>query len=134
MRKFFLVTLLLVCLSPAGAQTRPGQRAHASLSPEAKALLEEAIGVVCTQAKLDPKSSVAIDEMQARPSLPLHSPEARAGAERAQRLLPTAKELVITSLRQLTTEYGLQSSRSFNQRLRQAIERVNSVKRVRPDM
>jgi len=134
MRKFFLVTLLLVCLSPAGAQTRPGQRAHASLSPEAKELLEQAIGVVCTQAKLDPKSSIAIDEMQARPSLPLHSPEARAGAERAQRLLPVAKELVINSLRQLSTEYGVQKSRYFNLRLTQAIARVNSVKRVRPDM
>jgi len=134
MRKFFLVTLLLVCLSPAGAQTRPGQRAHASLSPEAKALLEQAIGVVCTQAKLDPKSSIAIDEMQARPSLPLHSPEARAGAERAQRLLPVAKELVINSLRQLSTEYGVRKSRYFNLRLTQAIARVNSVKRVRPDM
>ena len=76
------------------------------MSPEAKALLEDAIGVVCTQAKLDPKSSIAIDEMQARPSLPVTSPEARAGAERAQRLLPIAKDLVISSLRQLTTEYG----------------------------
>lgn len=134
MRKIFLVTLLLVCLSPAGAQNKPGQRAHASMSPEAKALLEQAIGVVCTQAKLDPKSSIAIDEMQSRPSLPLHSPEARAGAERAQRLLPVAKELVINSLRQLSTEYGVQKSRSFNIRLTQAIARVNSVRRVRPDM
>ncbi len=66
-------------------------RVRASMSAEAKALVEEAIGVVCTQAKLDPKSSVAIDEMQARPSLPVQSPEARAGAERAQRLLPLAK-------------------------------------------
>ncbi|HEY4424688.1 MAG TPA: hypothetical protein VGN10_10795 [Pyrinomonadaceae bacterium] len=132
MKKIFLVTLLLVCLSPAAAQT--GQRAHASMSPEAKALLEQAIGVVCTQAKLDPKSSIAIDEMQSRPSLPLHSPEARAGAERAQRLLPVAKELVINSLRQLSTEYGVQKSRNFNLRLSQAIARVNSVKRVRPDM
>jgi hypothetical protein len=72
--------------------------------------------------------------MQSRPSLPLHSPEARAGAERAQRLLPVAKELVISSLRQLSTEYGVQKSRSFNLRLTQAIGRVNSVKRVRPDM
>jgi hypothetical protein len=132
-RSFALTAVVLIAFSAAFAQTKP-THAHASMSPEAKALLEDAIGIVCTQAKLDPKSSVAIDEMQARPSLPLHSPEARAGAERAQRLLPTAKELVITSLRQLTTEYGLQSSRSFNQRLRQAIERVNSVKRVRPDM
>ena len=81
------------------------------MSPEAKALLEQAIGVVCTQAKLDPNSSLAIDEMQARPSLPLHSPEARSGAERAQRLLPVAKELVISSLRQLSTDYGFQNSK-----------------------
>jgi len=104
------------------------------MSPEAKALLEDAIGVVCTQAKLDPKSSIAIDEMQARPSLPLQSPEARAGAERAQRLLPIAKEFVVSSLRQLSTEYNLQNSRNFNQRLRRAIARVNSVQRVKPDM
>ncbi|HEX5604012.1 MAG TPA: hypothetical protein VFX63_15735 [Pyrinomonadaceae bacterium] len=129
-----LAAVVFGCFGVALAQTRPGQRAHASMSPEAKALLEQAIGVVCTQAKLDPKSSIAIDEMQSRPSLPLHSPEARAGAERAQRLLPVAKELVINSLRQLSTEYGVQKSRYFNLRLTQAIARVNSVKRVRPDM
>ena len=102
------------------------------MSPEAKALVEDAIGV-CTQAKLDPKSSVAIDEMQARPSLPIHSPEARSGAERAQRLLPLAKTLVITALRQLSTDYGFQQS-PFKVRINQAIARINSVKRVRPDM
>ena len=137
MKKLISVTLLLVCFSAAFAQTKPAlhpTRAHASMSPEAKALLEEAIGVVCTQAKLDPKSSVAIDEMQARPSLPLQSPEARSGSERAQRLLSVAKELVVNSLQQLSIEYRLQDSRNFNQRLRQAIARVNSVKRVRPDM
>src|SRR6185369_10647739 len=74
------------------------------------------------------------DEMQARPSLPIQSPEAKAGAERAQRLLPVAKELVISSLRQLSTDYGFQKSPKFNLRLRQAIARVNTVKRVRPDM
>ena len=132
-RSFFLIAVVLTCLTNASSQTKPS-RAHASLSPEAKALLEDAIGVVCTQAKLDPKSSVAIDEMQARPSLPLHSPDARAGAERAQRLLPLAKELVINSLNQLSTDYGFANSRTFNLRLRQAIARVNSVKRVRPDM
>jgi hypothetical protein len=72
--------------------------------------------------------------MQARPSLPIQSPEAKAGAERAQRLLPVAKELVISSLRQLSTDYGFQKSPKFNLRLRQAIARVNTVKRVRPDM
>src|SRR5215510_16605978 len=136
MKNLFLVTLLLVCFSASFAQTKPVQhpRAHASMSPEAKALLEQAIGVVCTQAKLDPKSSIAIDEMQARPSLPLQSPEARAGAERAQKLLPVTKELVISSLTQLATDYGFQKSPQFNVRLRQAIARVNSVKRVKPDM
>jgi len=132
-RNLLLASIILVCFSASFAQTKPGQRAHA-MSPEAKALLEQAIGVVCTQAKLDPKSSIAIDEMQSRPSLPIHTPEARAGAERAQRLLPVAKELVINSLRQLSTEYGVQQSRYFNLKLTQAIARVNSVKRVKPDM
>jgi hypothetical protein len=104
------------------------------MSPEARGLVENAIGVVCTQAKLDPQSSVAIDEMQARPSLPIHSPEAKAGAERAQRLLPIAKELMINSMRQLVAEYGLEKSARFDKRFRQAMARVNAVKRVRPDM
>ena len=132
-RSFLLSAVVLTSLGVAFAQTKPS-RAHTSMSPEAKALLEDAIGVVCTQAKLDPKSSIAIDEMQARPSLPLQSPEARAGAERAQRLLPIAKEFVVSSLRQLSSEYSLQNSRNFNQRLRRAIARVNSVQRVKPDM
>ncbi len=104
------------------------------MPPEARALLEEAIAVVCTQAKLDPKSSVAIDEMQARPSLPLAHPEALAGAQRAQKLLPVAKELVVSSLRQLVIDYDLQKSPRLERRVQQAIARVNAVKRVRPDM
>lgn len=135
MRKLFLTAVISTCFGVAFPQSRTQPaRAHASLSAEAKALLEQAIGVVCTHAKLDPRSSVAIDEMQARPSLPLHSPEARAGAERAQKLLPIAKELVIDSLRQLTTDYDFDKSPKFKARLRHAIARVNSVKRVRPDM
>lgn len=109
-------------------------RVRSTMTPEVKALVDDAIGIVCTQAKLDPQSSVAIDEMQARPSLPIHSPEAKAGAERAQRLLAAAKSLTLSSLRQLAVEYGLNKSPKFDARLRQAIARVNSVKRVRPDM
>ena len=133
-----LLVLLLICacwsISFAQKSGSHTSRPRASMSAEAKALLEEAIGVVCTQAKLDPKSSIPIDEMQARPSLPTHSPEARAGAERAQRLLPVAKSLVIESLKELSTEYGLQQSARFQIRMNQAIARVNSVKRVKPDM
>jgi len=139
-KNLFVIALILVSFSSALSQGKSNKtgshstRGRASMSAEAKASLEEAIGIVCTQAKLDPKSSVPIDEMQARPSLPIQSPEAQAGAERAQRLLPLAKTLVITSLRQLTTEYGFQKSTRFDARLRQAISRVNNVKRVRPDM
>jgi hypothetical protein len=104
------------------------------MTAEAMVLLEEAMGVVCTNARLDPKSSVAIDEMQARPSLPLHNPDAKAGAERAQRLLPVAKILVVKALRQLATEYSFERSSRFRSRLQQAITRVNAVQRVRPDM
>src|SRR4026208_998585 len=136
----FFILGVLVCSNVAFTQTKPVNpsshptRSHASMSAEAKALLEDAIGVVCTQAKLDPKSSVAIDEMQARPNLPIQNPDARAGAERAQRLLPMAKALVISSLRQLATEYGFEKSAKLNLRFRQAIDLVNQVKRVRPDM
>jgi hypothetical protein len=128
--------LTVVCLSAAVAQKTESHstRTLPTMSAEAKALLEEAIGVVCTQAKLDPKSSVAIDEMQARPSLPVHSPEAREGAERAQRLLPLAKNLVIASLRQLATEYGFEKSAKFNVKIQHAIDRVNGVRSVKPDM
>jgi hypothetical protein len=130
------VLLLLAFFCPAFGQTSGSHstRKPPSMSTETKALVEEAIGVVCTQAKLDPKSSVAIDEMQARPSLPVESPEARAGAERAQRLLPVTKSLVATSLRQLAAEYGFQKSPRFRVRLNQAISRINAVRRVRPDM
>lgn len=128
--------LTVVCLSAAVAQKTESHstRTLPTMSAEAKALLEEAIGVVCTQAKLDPKSSVAIDEMQARPSLPVHSPEAREGAERAQRLLPLAKNLVIASLRQLATEYGFEKSAKFNVKIQHAVDRVNGVRSVKPDM
>ena len=138
----FIGAAILICVLLGGSLAqrkaeKPGShttRPRATMTAEARALLEEASGVVCTQAKLDPKSSVAIDEMQARPSLPIHHPDAQAGAQRAQKLLPIAKALVVSSLRQLVVEYDLQKSRRFDRRIQQAIARVNAVKRVRPDM
>ncbi|MFN2532074.1 MAG: hypothetical protein ABR555_12325 [Pyrinomonadaceae bacterium] len=100
----------------------------------ARALLEQAIVVVCTDAKLDSQGSVPIDDMQARPSLPVQSAEAEAGAARAQQLLPVAKDLVISALQQLLSEYGLQKSQPLRTRMEQAIFRVQSVRHVRPDM
>ena len=102
--------------------------------PEARALLEQALDIVCTQQKLDPQSNIPIDEMQARPSLPIHSPEAQEGLTRAQRVLPVAKNLVVAALRQLAEEYGFQRSARFRARIEKAIVRVRSVQRVKPDM
>ena len=129
-----LTSLTLATSSVAQKSGSHTTRTRPTLPPEAKVLVENAIGIVCTQAKLDPQSSAAIDEMQARPSLPIHSPEAKAGAERAQRLLPAAKALLISSLRQLVDEYGLDKSPRFETRLRQATARVRAVNKVRPDM
>ena len=110
---FICVSLCLATSSVAQKSGSHTTRTRPTMPPEAKLLVENAIGIVCTQAKLDPHSSAAIDEMQARPSLPVHSPEAKAGAERAQRLLPVAKSLMISSLRQLVAEYGLDKSPRF---------------------
>jgi hypothetical protein len=131
----FLLMLVLISVSVGVfPQRKNSSHGRATMSPEARALVEEASAVVCTQAKLDPKSSVAIDEMQARPSLPIHHPDAQTGAQRAQKLLPIAKALVISSLRQLVVEYNFQKSRRFDRRIQQAIARVNAVRRVKPDM
>jgi hypothetical protein len=43
----------------------------------------------------------------------VQAPEARAGAVRAQRLLPLAKNLVIDALKQLVIDYGVQNSRGL---------------------
>ena len=137
-----LILLLLISFCAPNtvlAQTEGKSGSHSTrpkgtISAEARALVEEAIGQVCSQAKLDPKASMAIDEMQSRPSLPVQTPEAKIGAARAQRLLPLAKALVIASLQQLAKEYGLDRNRVLGVRIQQGIARVNAVKTVKPDM
>jgi hypothetical protein len=141
-RHISIVLLLLASFfapSTLSAQTEGKSGSHStrpkgSISPEARALVEEAIGVVCNQAKLDPKASMAIDEMQSRPSLPVQTPEAKTGAARAQRLLPVAKSLVVDALQALAKEYGLNRNRNLGVRIQQGIARVNAVKNVKPDM
>jgi len=105
-----------------------------SLSPEAREMVELATAVICKERSRDPKGSVPIDDMQARPSLPVQSPEAVAGVKRAQRLLPIAKALVVTSLRRLAKDYDFRNSKGYDPRLQYAIARVEAVRRIRPDM
>lgn len=104
------------------------------LSPEARETIEIAGGVVCKERILDPKGSVPIDDMQARPSLPVESPEAIEGAKRAQRLLPLTKLLVVASLRQLAKDYSLNRSRRDALRFNRAVARVAAVRFVKPDL
>lgn len=104
------------------------------LTPEAREMVELASGVICQERIRDPKGSVPIDDMQGRPSLPVRSPEAVAGAERAQRLLPTARKLVVTSLQTLATDYRFRNSKNAAAGLQRAIARVQAVKKIRPDV
>jgi len=131
-----LAVLLLAGPFGGFAQTRRNRQneshSQPALSAAERDLVNQAIGVVCTERKTDPKGSMPIDEMQARPSLPVRSPEAIAGAERAQRLLPIAKSLVIDALNRLAQEY--RSSRQYQARIQQAIMRVEAVSRIRPDV
>ena len=104
------------------------------MSPAARELVETAIGVICLERKKDPKGSVPIDDMQGRPSLPIYSPEAVAGAERARRLLPIVRGLVEDSIRQLSSEYKLNKTSAHKLNMQRAIARLRMVKRVKPDV
>ncbi|MGA9997117.1 MAG: hypothetical protein WBP93_16995 [Pyrinomonadaceae bacterium] len=92
-------------------------------------MVERAMGAVCSERLNDPFGSVPIDEMQARPSLPVGHADAVAGARRAERLLPVAREMVIAALRQLSKEY-----RTDPQKARTVALRVQAVTKVKPDM
>ena len=138
-----LLVISQVVLDPGNAQPRSkrsdrtgshSSRVRAEMTPETRALVEQAIGVICTEQKLDPQASAPIDDMQARPSLPVQNPDAQSGLVRAQKLLPVAKNLVISSLQQLAVDYGFKKSSRYQRKIQQAINRVQAVKRVRPDM
>jgi hypothetical protein len=92
--------------------------------------IEFAIGARCSEREGDPSGSMPIDEMQGRPSLPPAHPDAVAGMQRAERLLPVARKLVMVQLRQLAAEYKLNNKL----RLDAATGRVDAVKSIRPDM
>jgi hypothetical protein len=108
--------------------------AREALSIEDRRTVDRAIGIVCSERQQDPKGSVPIDDMQKRPSLSLQTPEVIRGAERAQRLLPQARTLVISSIKELSTAYKIDRARSFIARINLATARVQAVTRIRPDV
>ena len=97
----------------SGAQTRSTRSGAHSVTarevftPADRAMVERAIGVTCAERVRDPLGSMAIDEMQTRPSLPVSNPDALAGARRAERLLPTTRRLVANALVELAKDYDL---------------------------
>ena len=119
---------------PASRSGSHSSRDRAGMTPEMRASIEQAMGVICTEQKLDPKASVPIDHMQARPSLPVQNPEAQEGLARAQRVLPIAKSLVMSALQQLAAEYDFQKSRRNRSKIQQAVNRVQAVRRIKPDV
>ena len=131
-----LLPIGLETFAQKGRSRGASQTSHSSnvLSPEAREMIELASGAVCKERIIDPKGSVPIDEMQARPSLSVQSPEALAGIKRAQRLLPVTRNLVIESLRQLSKDYNLNRSRGHAYRIQRAIARVSAVKFIKPDV
>ena len=137
--RLLLVLVLLLSALAAPGQSRKRSGSHArpvreSLSVEDREVVERAIGTVCSQRVQDPKGSAPIDDMQKRPSLPLHDPDVVNGIARAQQLLPIARDLVAASLRQLATTYQVTRIASYEARMSRAIARVQAVKRIRPDM
>jgi len=147
-RKFQYLSLALAALllvqvvTPLSlGQGRRGSRngAHSSAEREAftpadRRLVERAIGQTCTERIRDPFSSMAIDEMQARPSLPVGHPDAVAGLRRAERVLPTTRRLVTNTIVELAKEYDVYGTAAARARVSAATARVEAVRRVRPDV
>jgi hypothetical protein len=138
-RAAFLLFIVAVLLAPfpagSGALAQKAQderpESHSTrprLDP-ALEMAERAMSAACSERRNDPLGSVPIDEMQARPSLPLAHPESVAGLKRAEKLLPVARELTIAALRELAAEYRLEEWRT-----RAAASRIRAVWEIEPDM
>src|SRR5712692_4987525 len=108
--------------------------AREAFTPADRAMVERAIGVTCAERVRDPLGSMAIDEMQTRPSLPASNPDALAGTRRAERLLPTTRKLVANAIVQLAKDYDLYATGLARNRVNAATARVEAVRRIKPDV
>jgi hypothetical protein len=130
-----------VTAPPSIAQDRGVSRngAHSSGSRDVftqadRRLVERAIGQTCTERIRDPLSSMPIDEMQARPSLPVNHPDAVAGLRRAERVLAATRKLVAATIVQLAQEYDVYGNAISKSKIDAATARVEAVRRIRPDV
>jgi hypothetical protein len=136
----FLAIILLTSVFPSQITTAQQPRrsgAHSSrevFTAADRATVERAIGTACAERIRDPLGSTPIDEMQARPSLPVSHPEAVAGARRADRLLSTTRRLVASAIVQLAKDHDLYNAPAARAKINAATARVHAVKRVRPDV
>lgn len=145
-RAVFLSAIVLfgsVLAAPSKAQERqeiippthskevyqPRNTLKPSSTTESGIIVEKAINLICLDRLSDPLGSTPIDEMQARPSMSMSHPRSSAGAVRAERLLPLAKELTISAINRLGKEYQIDDTR-----LRDAARRVQAVRRIEPDV
>jgi hypothetical protein len=125
---------LVVCtqMLNVSAQTPPASPPPAPqvVAPDAPDdPLARAVNAVCAEREQDPEGSAAIDEMQARPSLPLLHADVVAGAARAERLLPLAKTLTAAALRTLARQQRIPKATMAS-----ALARLAEVRYVRPDV
>jgi hypothetical protein len=115
--------------SPWKGGSPPPSQPREVLPVEEPDIVERAMGAVCQERARDPLGSVPIDVMQAKASMPLAHPDVVAGLKRAERLLPAARDLVVASLRDLSTEYSIEDAR-----IRAATSRVLAVNKIEPDV
>src|SRR2546429_2165165 len=135
---FLLIQLVVTSVSIAQRQpSRNGAHSTTTREPFSAAdrrVVERAIGATCAERVRDPSGSVPIDEMQARPSLPVSNPDAVTGLHRAERLLPATRKLVVSAIIQLAKEYDLYGSAMMQTKINSATMRVEAVRRVKPDV
>src|SRR6266436_8091451 len=131
-----LIQLAVAPVSIAQSTSRNG--AHSTtrepFSSADRRIVERAIGATCAERIRDPSGSVPIDEMQARPSLPVSNPDAVTGQHRAERLLPATRKLVVNAIIQLAKDYDLYGSAAMQSKINSATTRVEAVRRVKPDV
>jgi hypothetical protein len=127
---------LWAAVIPSAATQQPPavrpRRAAAKPRPaaaEPNSLAERAAAAACLERELDPRGSMPIDVMQARPSLPARHPEVAEGARRAARMLPAARELTGEVLLGLMREHRVPAGVA-----RAALRRLNEARRVRADV